>query len=202
MRSQSRFAFPPHSSWRTLNVGDPPPQRLTEYMLVVTTSVATAATDTAAAPVSSSHSHFSLSLVFSMLMQCGHGCLLELRTLVIFPSRRLLVAAFLICHLSFSSDDDENRRAINPRRGGQHSTVNHHRKASKAAHSSLKSIAYRHHRPSAVSTVSGRICLLSLAVSYPYVIYVYLRTLNNASVGLGSYASVRCAGHAERASRR
>ena len=57
------------------------PQRLTEYMLVVTTSVAT---DTAAAPVSSSHSHFSLSLVFSMLIQCGHGCLLELRTLVIF----------------------------------------------------------------------------------------------------------------------
>ena len=105
---------------------------------------------------------------------------------------------------SFSSDDDENRRAtrINPRRGGQHSTVNHHRKASKAAHSSLKSIAYRHHRPSAVSTVSGRIRVLSLAVSYPYVIYVYLRTLNNASVGLGSYASVRCAGHAERASRR
>ena len=102
------------------------------------------------------------------------------------------MAAFLICHLSFSSDDDENRRAINPRRGGQHSTVNHHRKASKAAHSSLKSIAYRHHRPSAVSTVSGRICVLSLAVSYPYVIYVYLRTLNNASVGLGSYASVWC----------
>ena len=80
----SKFAFPPHSSWRTLNVGDPSPQRLTEYMLVVTTSVATAATDTAAAPVSSSHSHFSLSLVFSMLIQCGHGCLLELRTLVIF----------------------------------------------------------------------------------------------------------------------
>ena len=111
-----------------------------------------------------------------------------------FPSRRLLVADSLICcsHLSFSSDDDENRRAINPRRGGQHSTVNHHRKASKAAHSSLKSIAYRHHRPSAVSTVSGRIRVLSLAVSYPYVIYVYLRTLNNASVGLGSYASVWC----------
>ena len=80
----SRFAFPPHSCWRTLNVGNPPPQRLTEYMLVVTTSVATAATDTAAAPVSSSQSHFSLSLVFSMLIQCGHGCLLELRTLVIF----------------------------------------------------------------------------------------------------------------------
>jgi hypothetical protein len=62
------------------------PQRLTEYMLVVTTSgVATAATDTAsaAAPVSSSHSHFSLSLVFSMLIQCGHGCLLELRTLAL-----------------------------------------------------------------------------------------------------------------------
>ena len=53
-------------------------------MLVVTTSVATAATDTAAAPVSSSQSHFSMSLVFSMLIQCGHGCLLELRTLVIF----------------------------------------------------------------------------------------------------------------------
>ena len=32
------------------------PQRLTEYMLVVTTSVATAATDTAAVPVSSSQS--------------------------------------------------------------------------------------------------------------------------------------------------
>ena len=52
------------------------------------------------------------------------------------------------------------------------------------------------------ATVSGRIRVLSLAVSYPYVIYVYLRTLNNASVGLGSYASVWCAGHAERASRR
>jgi hypothetical protein len=157
MGCPSRFAFPPHSCWRTLNVGDPPPQRLTKYMLVVSTSVATAATD--AAPVSSSHSHFSLSFVFSMLIQCGRGCLLELRTLVIFPSRRLLVAAFLICHLSFSSgsDDDENRRASNPRRGGQHSTVNHHRRAPKAAHSSLKSIAYRHHRrvPAATATEAG-----------------------------------------------
>jgi hypothetical protein len=56
MDGPSRFAFPPHACWRTLNVGDPPPQRLTEYMLVVTTSVATAAADNAAVPVSSSQS--------------------------------------------------------------------------------------------------------------------------------------------------
>ena len=204
MRCPSRNAFPPHSCWRTLNVGGPPPQRLTEYMLVVTTSVATAATDTCCC------TRLIVSFSFLIISRLFHAHTVWPRLPIRathtgnFPSRRLLVAAFLICHLSFSSDDDENRRAINPRRGGQHSTVNHHRKASKAAHSSLKSIAYRHHRPSAVSTVSGRICVLSLslAVSYPYVIYVYLRTLNNASVGLGSYASVWCAGHAERASRR
>ena len=61
-----------------------PRSDIRKYMLVVTASVGSAATETAAAPVSSSHSHFSLSLVFSMLIQCGHGCLLELRTLVIF----------------------------------------------------------------------------------------------------------------------
>ena len=125
------------------------------------------------------------------------NCLSPARISYSRPTRRLIASLspaspHAPLYLSFSSDDDENRRAINPRRGGQHSTVNHHRKASKAAHSSLKSIAYRHHRPSAVSTVSGRIRVLSLAVSYPYVIYVYLRTLNNASVGLGSYASVWC----------
>jgi hypothetical protein len=107
-----------------------------------------------------------------------------------FPSssRRLLasVAAFLICHLSFSSDDDETRRAINPRRKGQHSTVNHHRRASKAAHSSLKSIADRHHRPSAVSTVSGRIRVFSLLLSHTHMYkYVYLRTLKKCIRGSG-----------------
>jgi hypothetical protein len=176
-------------------------------MPVVTTSVATAATDTAAAPVSSSHSHFSLSLVFSMLIQFGHGCLLELRTLVIF-----LLVVFLwppsssssvICR-SPQTTMKTDARSTRGRRGGQHSTVNHHRKAPKAARSSLKSGAYRHHRPAqaAVSTVSGRIRVLSPAVSYPYLIYVYLWTLDNASVSLGSYASVWCAGHAERANRR
>ena len=105
MDGPSRFAFPPHSCWRTLNVGNPPPQRRTEYMLVVSTSVATAAIDTAAAPVSSAHSHFSLSLVFSMLIQCGHGCLLELRTLAIFllvvflwpPSSSVICRHFISC---------------------------------------------------------------------------------------------------------
>ena len=127
------------------------------------------------------------------------NCLSPARISYSRPTRRLIAS---LSPAPPHAPPFSNRRAINPRRGGQHSTVNHHRKASKAAHSSLKSIAYRHHRPSAVSTVSGRIRVLSLAVSYPYVIYVYLRTLNNASVGLGSYASVWCAGHAERASRR
>jgi hypothetical protein len=160
--------------WPTLNVGNPPPQRLTEYMPFVTTSVATAAT--AAAPVSSSHSHFSLSLVFSMLIQCGHGCLLELRTLVIFLLGRLLVAAFLICHLLSSSDDDETRRAINLRRGGQHSTVNHHRKASKATPSSLKSIAYRPSPPiCCLHRLWSYTCSLSCCL-IPICIYICIST--------------------------
>jgi hypothetical protein len=140
-------------------------------MLVVTTSsVAAAATasDAAAAPVSSSHSHFSesLSLVFSMLIVSRWPRLpFRARTHTgNFPSRRLQLEELVavsgclipgrVYHLSFSLDDDETRRAINPRRGAQRSTVDHcdwhpgHRKASKATHSGsfLMSIAYRHHR--------------------------------------------------------
>ena len=161
MDGPSRLTFPPHSFWRTLNVGNPPPQRLTEYMLVVTTSVATAATDTCCC------TRLIVSFSFLIVSRLFHAHTVWPRLPIRathtgnFPSRpsRLLVAAFLICHLSCASDDsdDETRRAINPRRGGQHSTVNRHRKASKAAHSPLKSIAYRHQRSSAVSTVSGRI---------------------------------------------
>ena len=42
--------------------------------------------------------------------------------------------------------DDEPETRPNHRGGGQHSTVDHHRKASKAAHFSRKSAAHRLHR--------------------------------------------------------
>ena len=96
MDGPSRFAFPPHSCWRTLNVGNPPPQRLTEYMLVVTTSVATAATDTAAVPVSSSQS--VILIVFRIHAQTVRPrSPIGLLHTGGFPSRRLLVADSLIC---------------------------------------------------------------------------------------------------------
>jgi hypothetical protein len=62
-----------HLSGEPLPADARTPQRLTEYMLIVTTTVATAATDAAAVPVSSSQSQrlsFSSSFVF-MLIQCS-----------------------------------------------------------------------------------------------------------------------------------
>ena len=101
MEGPSRFAFPPHSRWRTLNVGNPPPQRLAEYMLVVTASVATAATDTAAATISSSQ---SVILIVFRIHPHTVWPRLPIRATHTgrFPSRRILVADSLT-HLLFAS---------------------------------------------------------------------------------------------------